>query len=242
MREGQSDRRRDMLQHFIDAKDQSGQPVKKGDVMIERVNILGVGADTTPIAILAVLGALLLHPEQKNKVTAEIDQAYKDLGLEDRAAEICFKDAEKLPFLSAVIKESMRLHPSITYQLPRVVPDQGVQVGPYHFDRRTICGISPAAMNRPTKVFGEDANEWKPKRWIAHGLEDEKRISAMNQDMTAVSLCFCGPCCNVLPLLFDAYRWHSSEWAAGAVLVATWLLLKYTSTLHSSLGTSMPKF
>jgi cytochrome P450 len=40
MRNGLGDARRDMLQHFVEAKDPSGQPVKKGDVMIEGVNIL----------------------------------------------------------------------------------------------------------------------------------------------------------------------------------------------------------
>jgi len=39
MTEGLGDRRRDMLQHFIEAKDQNGESVKKGDVMIEGVNI-----------------------------------------------------------------------------------------------------------------------------------------------------------------------------------------------------------
>jgi len=38
---GLGDARRDMLQHFVEAKDPVGQPVKKGDVMIEGVNILG---------------------------------------------------------------------------------------------------------------------------------------------------------------------------------------------------------
>ncbi|EOD43388.1 putative cytochrome p450 protein [Neofusicoccum parvum UCRNP2] len=48
-------KRRDMLQHFIDAKDTAGFPVTKADVMIEGVNILGAGADTTSIGILACL-------------------------------------------------------------------------------------------------------------------------------------------------------------------------------------------
>jgi cytochrome P450 len=176
-----------MLQHFINAKDQNGQPVQKSDVMIEGVNILGAGADTTSIAILAVLGALLLHPEQKKELMLEVDQAYNDLGLAGKSEEISYKDCEKLPLLSAVVKESMRLHPSITYQLPRVVPHEGVQIGPYHFDRKIICGISTASMNRLKEIFGNDAGEWKPERWIAKSPEDERRISSMNQDMTTVS-------------------------------------------------------
>jgi cytochrome P450 len=54
---GFCNQRRDFLQYFIDAKDENKNPVKKGDVMIEGVNLLGAGADTTTIGILACLGA-----------------------------------------------------------------------------------------------------------------------------------------------------------------------------------------
>lgn len=135
MEKESEENQRDMLQHFINAKDRKDKPVKKGDVMIEVVNILGAGADTTSIAVLAVLGALLLHPERKSQLIPKIDQTYKDLGLEEKSEEISYKDCKKLPLLTAVVKESMRLHHSITYQLPRVVPQEDVQVGVYHLDK-----------------------------------------------------------------------------------------------------------
>ena len=43
------DKQGDMLQVFIDAKDMSGNPVKKGDVVIKGVKILGAGAGATTI-------------------------------------------------------------------------------------------------------------------------------------------------------------------------------------------------
>lgn len=190
MKHGLGDQRRDLLQHFIDAKDQSGNPVKKGDVMIEGVNILGAGADTTTVAILAVLGAVLQHPSHKQRLIAEIDQAYKDLGLADNGTEISFKDCENLSFLSAVVKESMRLHPSITYQLPRVLPSEGLQVGKYQFDRNIICGISAASMNRSVEIFGPDASLWVPERWLAESEAEKSRVNDMNRDLTTVSKTF----------------------------------------------------
>jgi cytochrome P450 len=190
MKEGLGDQRRDLLQHFIDAKDQSGNPVKKGDVMIEGVNILGAGADTTTVAILAVLGVVLQHSSHKQRLMAEIDQAYTDLDLADKGEEISFKDCENLPFLCAVVKESMRLHPSIIYQLPRVLPAEGLQVGKYHFDRNVICGISAASMNRSVDIFGPDASTWVPERWIVESEADKSRVGDMNRDLTTVSAPF----------------------------------------------------
>lgn len=191
MTNGLGNKRKDMLQHFVEAKDMSGQPVTKGDVMIEGVNILGAGADTTSIGILAVMGAILTHPNAKKQLQEEIDQAYRDLGLEKTGSEIDFKEAEKLPYLSAVIKESMRLHPSISYQLPRVVPAPGIQIGEHFIKPGTICSISPTSMNRSKEVFGPDAEEWRPERWIPANAEDQSRISTMNGFLTTVYLtCF----------------------------------------------------
>jgi len=184
------DRRRDMLQHFIEAKDMSGNPVKKEDVMIEGVNLLGAGADTTAIGILACIGALLLHPEHKRKVMAEVDEAYELLGLHKENREISFKDAEKLPYLSAVVCESTRLHPSIQYQLPRYVPKGGIQLGHYFVPEGSICGISPQTMNRSKEIFGADAEEFKPQRWVAETAADEERIKLQNSLLTTVSAHF----------------------------------------------------
>ncbi|GME30288.1 hypothetical protein PV09_09786 [Neofusicoccum parvum] len=168
--------RRDMLQHFIDAKDTAGFPVTKADVMIEGVNILGAGADTTSIGILACLGALLQHPDCLRRAQAEVDCAYRDLGLERNSGDISFKDAERLPYLAAVIKESTRLHPSIQYQLPRYAPKGGVQIGEFFVREQTVCAINPVAMNRHKQIFGPDADHWRPERWIASSVEDEERI------------------------------------------------------------------
>ncbi|GAD99962.1 hypothetical protein NECHADRAFT_55911 [Paecilomyces variotii No. 5] len=188
MTNGLGTKRRDMLQHFVEAKDMSGQPVKKGDVMIEGVNILGAGADTTSIGILAVMGAILTHPAAKEKLCKELDQAYKDLGLEGTSSEIDFKDAEKLPYLAAVVKESMRLHPSISYQLPRVVPEPGIYIGEHFIKPGSICSISATSMNRSKEVFGPDAEEWKPERWIPVTEYDQSRISTMNGLLTTFGM------------------------------------------------------
>jgi cytochrome P450 len=170
------DQRRDLLQHFIEAKDHRGQPVGKKDVMIEGVNILAAGSDTTAIGILACLGYLLTNPHIKAKLIEEIDSAYKERRLVEEGREISFKEAEKLPYLSAVIAESTRLHPSIQYQLPRIVPSDGVQVGDYFLPPGTTCGTSARAVNCSREIFGPDAEEFRPERWIPQSLEDQERI------------------------------------------------------------------
>jgi cytochrome P450 len=187
MKHGLGDRRRDMLQHFIEMKGIQGKQTGVYDVMIEGVNILGAGADTTSIAILAVLGDMIVHPEIMPRLQAEIDQAYKNLGHEENKTEISYKEAATLPYLAVVIKESMRLHPSIQYQLPRYSPAGGVQIGPYHIPQSAEVGISPRAMNRSKDIFGADANEFNPSRWEFSNEKEEEGVKEMSRLLTTVS-------------------------------------------------------
>ena len=191
MEEGPGAAHDDMLQYFIDGKMPDGQPVGKAEVMIEGINILGAGADTTAVAILAVLGALLTHKGAFTRLRKDIDAAYEDSHLgTDADGELSFRDAEKIAYLAAVIRESMRLHPSITYQLPRVPPPEGLKIGDYYIPQSVTAGISAATMNRDTAIFGSDAAEWNPERWMPtkEGDEDElKRLRVMEQNLTTVS-------------------------------------------------------
>lgn len=185
LQDGLGDRRPDMLQYFIDGKTPDGNRVSKAEVMIEGVNILGAGADTTAVAILAVLGQLLTNDEALQKVRKEVDEAHQRLEQDP----LPFKELENLPYLSAVIRESTRLHPSITYQLPRIPPPEGVRIAQFHVPNTVACGISPAAMNRSRNLFGTDADQWIPERWLPRddSPEEEKRLRTMEQNLTTVS-------------------------------------------------------
>jgi cytochrome P450 len=181
---------RDLLQHFIEAKDPQGRQVGKTEVMIEGVNILAAGSDTTAISIVACLGYLLPNPLSKAKLIKEIDNAYRELNIDDQGREISFKEAEKLPYLSAVIMESTRLHPSIQYQLPRIVPPGGIQVGEYFLPYGTTCGVSARAVNCSREIFGSDAEEFRPERWIPLDPKDEERIKSKKSLLMTVSYHF----------------------------------------------------
>lgn len=187
MKTGLGDRRRDMLQHFLEMKGVQGRSAATvGDVMIEGVNILGAGADTTSIGILAVLGELVMHPEIMPRLEAEIDKAYSDLGHLENETEISYIEAAALPYLAAVIKESMRLHPAIQYQLPRYTPVGGIDIGPYHIPQSVEVGISPRTMNRCKEIFGDDADDFRPSRWVFSDEKEEEAVKEMSRLLTTV--------------------------------------------------------
>jgi cytochrome P450 len=60
----------------------------------------------------------------------EIDDATSQ-GLLSQPAS--FSEASKLPYLQAVIKEGLRMHPAVGMLLARVVPDGGRELGGHYF-------------------------------------------------------------------------------------------------------------
>ena len=157
----------DMLDHFLSMKDPEGKTVGMPDVAVEAGNLLGAGGDTTAAAIAVVLKYLLSHPEDYQRLQQEVDKAYTDHHLGGESDEhLSYEIASRLPFLSACIKEGTRLVPSILWQLPRECPKEGITIAGHFIPPRATLSMSPIAQNRCKEVFGEDANKWRPKRFI----------------------------------------------------------------------------
>lgn len=81
-----------------------------------------------------------------------------------------------LPYLDACINEAVRLHPPFCLPLERVVPEGGVTICGQFFAEGTVVGMSPWVVNRHRPTFGEDADLWRPERWLGQGAEDRKKM------------------------------------------------------------------
>lgn len=97
------------------------------------------------------------------KLTAEIDTAVAQGTL---SMPIAYAEAIKLPYLKACINEGMRLHPSVGLTMPRVVPSGGATISGFHFSGGYRVGINGAVVHYDKEVFGTDAEEFNPDRWI----------------------------------------------------------------------------
>lgn len=80
------------------------------------------GSDTTAISTRAIIWYLLKNPVEMRRLVAEIDEARSKGELSD---VVKLEEAEKMPFLQAVMWEALRLHPAVGMSLPRVVPAGG---------------------------------------------------------------------------------------------------------------------
>jgi cytochrome P450 len=157
----------DMLDHFLSMKDPEGKKVGIPDVAVEGGNLLGAGGDTTAVGIAVVLKYLLSHPADYKRLQQEVDKAYAEHHVDEESGEhLSYDIASRLPFLNACIKEGTRLVPSILWQLPRECPKDGITIAGHFIPPKATLSMSPIAQNRCKEVFGEDANEWRPERFI----------------------------------------------------------------------------
>jgi cytochrome P450 len=120
------------------------------------------------------------HPQVYRKVQKEIDNFYEINVSSDQ--EITYTQCLSLSYFQAVIKEAGRIHPSIVYQIPRYVPQEGIKIAGYDIPSGTAAGISALAFNRSRKIFGQDADEFRPERWI----DDEPRARLMDSYLATV--------------------------------------------------------
>ncbi|KAF9512282.1 hypothetical protein BS47DRAFT_1297939, partial [Hydnum rufescens UP504] len=157
--------RQDMLAQFIALKyPGTNTPWSVHDVMIECGNILTAGSDTTAVLLSAFFYFLLKHPRVYEKLQIEIDDAVVDGRLDGGGA--MYAQAVKLEYFQACIKETLRVIPSAGINLPRYVPEGGLALGKYVIPEGTSVGVSPFVFQRTPTVFGEDAEVYRPERWL----------------------------------------------------------------------------
>ena len=100
------------------------------DMMNSMGGNIAAGSDTTAITLSAILYYLYRAPRVLAVLRKEID----DMAAAGKISDpITFQEAQDMPYLQAVIKEGLRIHPAVGYLLPRRVPKGGVELAGRHF-------------------------------------------------------------------------------------------------------------
>ncbi|PKY04740.1 cytochrome P450 [Aspergillus campestris IBT 28561] len=121
--------------------------------------IVAAAADTTGNALTISTYNVVRNPDIYAKLTAELKEAFPD-----PEARLDFVTLEKLPYLTGVIKEGLRLSFGVVGRLPRVVPDTGAEFHGYHVPQGTTVSMSSWIMHHNEELF-PDAEKFDPTRW-----------------------------------------------------------------------------
>ncbi|KEF51473.1 cytochrome P450 oxidoreductase [Exophiala aquamarina CBS 119918] len=154
---------RDMLSRWAYVKSSDPLKMSTRDIIVHLSTNVFAGSDTTAIALRAVIYYLCRNTQCMKTVVDEIDQAAEQGKL---SSPITYKESTTfLPYFNAVLKEAMRIHPSVGLLMERHVPAEGVEIAGHFIPGGTIVGINPWVTNRDETIF-HDPDEFKPERWL----------------------------------------------------------------------------
>ncbi|KAA6411096.1 MAG: benzoate 4-monooxygenase cytochrome P450 [Lasallia pustulata] len=145
------------------------------DIASECADQLLAGIDTTSHTLMFLIWALSL-PENRayqEKLISEVSMI--DASLLDRNGIPSVQATDTLPYLGALLKETLRLYVTLPASEPRSLPVDSVIDG-YHIPARVIVGISPYCLHQNAQVFHEPLR-FNPERWFgpASDVEEMKR-------------------------------------------------------------------
>ncbi|KAJ5928539.1 hypothetical protein N7466_007495 [Penicillium verhagenii] len=82
-------------------------------------------------------------------------------------------DLQKLPYLTAVIKETLRMAGGVSTSVPRITPLGGMQIAGLHVPQGITVSSSSYFSNHDEKIF-KNPHAFCPERWITGGKEMQK--------------------------------------------------------------------
>ncbi|KAG2066347.1 cytochrome P450 [Suillus decipiens] len=143
------------------------------EVVAQMKVLLLAGYETTSISLTWALIELSQHPDVQTSLREELlafgpDPTYDQL-------------KANLPYLDAVVHEILRLHPPLgeftrLATADDVIPlsepvrmESGKMTDSISIAKGTSITISAAAINRSLAIWGPDAKEFKPDRWLTEG-------------------------------------------------------------------------
>ncbi|KAL2148282.1 hypothetical protein VTH82DRAFT_2430 [Thermothelomyces myriococcoides] len=122
------------------------------------------GSDTTATAIRTGLLHLMTNPRAYHALQAEIDQGIRDGRI---SSPITNAEANQLPYLQAVIYETLRIHPPVTALFFKVVPPEGDMIDGKRVPGGTEVGPNFRGLMRNRVLFGPDPDVFRPERWLS---------------------------------------------------------------------------
>ena len=178
------DGRVDLLDKFLQARDKHPETITDKEVLGLGLSMVFAGSESTAISLSSLFYHLLKTPDAYSRLRAELDEL---LPQQEKDSLPQFQTIQKFPFLDACVKEAFRIHPAARFSADRVLPPGGATIAGHVIPGGTVVGVSAWAMHSREDIFGQDVENYNPRRWLpSEGEAEEKaraRISQMNRHL-----------------------------------------------------------
>ncbi|KAJ7037978.1 cytochrome P450 [Mycena alexandri] len=157
--------------------------------------IMQAGHETTATTMSWTMLELTQHPEVQAKLREEI-QATERAIYERGDTEFTAADFDSMTYTIAVMKETFRFHPVAFNTLREATRDEllplskpivtlsGKTITELPIPKNQVLVISIVGYNRNTDVFGKDAHQFNPERWLDGTVKPAANVGMYGNLMT----------------------------------------------------------
>ena len=146
--------RGDLFSHMVFVEDDQGRMSDK-QLRDEAMTLIFAGHETTAHALVWTWYLLAKNPDKVAKMREELESV-----VGDRRVEV--DDLPSLPYLEMVVKESLRLYPSVWAYARQAQRD--VVINGYEIKKGQTVTLGHIAMGRNPKYYDKPM-EFRPERW-----------------------------------------------------------------------------
>lgn len=156
---------KDMLGYFVD------KGLSQTQCEVESFIQIIAGSDSTTTTVRNTMYLLAGNPTAYLRLRAEIDSAVSDGRVSSPV--ITHAEAQRLPYLSACVWEGLRMYPPLFGLKSKLAPPGGEQINEHFFPEGTELGSCDYSFVRSKEIFGDDADLFRPDRWIEASQEQK---------------------------------------------------------------------
>uniref|UniRef100_A0AAV1TSB7 Cytochrome P450 n=1 Tax=Peronospora matthiolae TaxID=2874970 RepID=A0AAV1TSB7_9STRA len=155
---------KDIVSIVLDTMESTGLSMNPVEVRNIALASIVAGRDTTADCMSWLVHMLTQNPEVETKLRNEIRTKIPHIS-NDMEYIPSLEDVNRVPYLEACIRELLRLYPSGPLITTHCMEDTVFPDGTF-VPAKTDIGIALFSVGRLTSVWGEDALEFKPERFI----------------------------------------------------------------------------
>ncbi|KAF9389620.1 hypothetical protein CPB97_011030 [Podila verticillata] len=154
-------KKKDLLDWFLEAKDDEGNPLPDAMIKDFILTFTIAGRDTTAQALSWMFYLLLrteTDPEVRQRLEQEVDEVLQ-------GQEPTYETHKQQKYAEACLYEGLRLYPVVPRNMKHCIKDDVLPDGTKIY-KGDWFSWSSYVMGRSTAIWGPDAREYKPARWI----------------------------------------------------------------------------
>jgi len=157
--------RPDVFHYILKGRDpETGLGFTRNQLNADAGLLIAAGSDGVGITLSAALFYILKNPEVLETLTREIRTNFTSLD------DIGGQKLTRLPYLQAVVEETLRISPPVPSPLPREVETGGLDIDTLHIPAGIDVGVPHYAIHHNESYY-PDSFAFKPSRWLGSNAE-----------------------------------------------------------------------